>query len=593
MKQSTKTLLLWALLVAMFVAIWQFLTPPPGHHAPPAAPVELRSWLPAMVACGVLFSAVFALRKLSAGGRAHNAALHASGVHLVAGRFDEAEEVLLGLAGSRLPQFRRAYHVQRAIVALWRGDGEAALLALEPAIAEPEGRLFRSAQHRGVTAARSLRAFLRAASGDEAGAQADIASLRAEIDLDPQLLARAALAEARLLDGKGDRAALGRLLEEHRGLLAEAIFHRERALVRAYEAMIEASAASVYRQKGDAAPVNDDAASVAAWVACFAPNAAPFVRAVAVPPGTAAARAEVPSADARRWVAAARPSSLRDSRAVKTLGLWVVLVGVFLAIWTARDASPGGDLLLVLLVIAAGGGIVVWMAQALRKNRRAAARIARAASALNAGDLERAAAAVAFEPDNAQQRAQAAQLAAEVALRSGAMTDVLDHCDRAFKALASLQGGTVTTPVAPAAGKEPTWDLARLLTAQRAVALAALGRSDEAWAEIEWAHGFPSGLPVYHVLLVTRLVAEDYEGAARAVESRMPVALLPRDETLAELTCFVGRPETRTAANAARLRAELRRNPALRRWVEARGPKLQAAFERAAAEVEAGEAIAP
>ncbi len=595
MKPAYKKLAAWVALIVVFLAIWQALAPSrPG----PSEPFDLGAWLlsalpsmlPALVICGGLLALVLRGRRVNAASARHQAALQASTAHLEAGRYEEAEQAVESLSRSRLPQFRRAYHAQRAEIAARRGDRAEATARLDEAMTAPVGRWYRGAQEGVVRAARGLRAFLRASAGDEAGAREDVATLRADAQATPAQLARAALAEAMLLDKAGDRAALGELLSRHRALILAAAPARERALLRAYEAMLESSPASVYRQQGDREAPGEDAAEIAAWVAWHAPSAAPFVRT-----GTAAAagatgrgiKAEAPSDEARRKVEASRPKGAKDPRSLKAFALRVVLILAFLAgwVWFGVSVAPLPEWLLIAVV---GLGMGAWVVRKVRRANREARRIAGASRAISVGDLEGAAAALDFEPSFPNHRAQAAHFQAKIALRRGEMGEALARCDRAFVVLAQIQGGKVTPPAAPPKGQKPGWDFARVVAADRAYALAGLGRGDEAWAEIAWAQGFPDAFPIHRVALLTRLLADDFAGAARVFEKRDAAMLLPaHDELLGEMARFAGRPAARSVAEAARLRAELRRDPELTKWIEAVTPGLTAAFERAAAETEA------
>jgi hypothetical protein len=591
MKPFTKTLLLWGLLIVLFLAIWQFLTPPPGQAPPPPRGEPTGgSYLNVIVLSAVTFAVIFALRRFLGAARVHDEALRASYVHLTAGRFDEAERALSGLSRSRLSHYRRAFHGQRALIALERGDLEAARSALEAVWAEPVGRLFRAAHRRLSTNARGLRALVRASTVDTAGAREDIAAVRADPEVLPSVLARVALAEARVLDEEGDRDGLAALLDRARPLVLEATASpRERALFRAYEAMVEAGLASIYRQKGDRVAQGDEAAAIAAWVARVAPNAAPFVRAASIPlhGGSRPVPAEAASDEARRKVEAARPRKVKAARATKTVGLWAILIMLFAGIYAAL--STGNQPLSPVVMVAGFAGVFFWVARNIRRSSADAKRITGAVREIGAGDLQRAERALAFTPEAPLHKAQAEQLRAEVALRRGDMAGVLAQTDLALVALAQFQGGKVTPPVPAAPGKEVAWDLARCLAAERAVALAALGRADEAWAEVAWAQGFPDPLPVFHVALAARLSARDYAGAASVVEAHASSLTLPaRSQTLAEVACFVGRPSSRTLPDAGRLRAELRRDRDTVRWIEGLAPGLPAAFEEAAAETEGG-----
>jgi hypothetical protein len=579
MSSSAKTLLKWGLLILIFLAIWQILSPPRGAHDPDPAPTGY-SWAITLGLAAVVLSVVLGLRRFVRAAAAHRGARLGAAAHLEALRFDEAEQAVAPVLKSRLGAFRRPGHLQHAEIAARRGDRDAALARIAPAIEEPVGRLFAGRERRVIVNARALRAFLRASAGDEAGAREDIAAVRAAEDVEPTLLARAALAEAMLLDRKGDRAALREIVDRSRALWLSACPRHERALARAYEAMLDAGAAPVYRQKaslGGEASADD---AVAAWVAKMAPNAAPFVR--TPPRGEGAARGAVdagaPSDEARRKIEAARPV-LASKQSTRTFLIWVGLILLFLFLWQVKV-----DWVVPALTLLATGGIAVWIVRARLRHRADERRLRAGIRAYGAGDLDRAAAELAFEPKAALQRAQAAHFRADIAIVRGAMGEALAETDRALAALAEAQGGRVAPPSPPAADGTVAWDYPRALASQRSLALAALGRADEARAEIAAANGFPNALAPLRVKLVEKLRVHDFEAAARIVE-RCPddVLLGARDEVLFDLIRFVARSAARGEAEAARLRAELRRGGSLLAWIDAVAPGLLNAFEAAAA----------
>ena len=579
MKPAQRTLLYLGLLVAVLLGIGELLSPTPFTFAP---------FVPIAVVLALVLAVIVAFRRFLAVVATHKQSTLRCSELLATKRFDDAEAAVAGLARSRLAVYRRMFGVNCAIIAMGRGDRDAALAALDLATGAPVGILFRGTQATLAVQARSLRAFLRAGAGDVAGARDDIAAVRAAPEPAAACLARASLAEARLFDETGDKAALGAVLERDRWLLHNATGGAERGLVRAYETMLEASAGSVYRQRADREAAADEAPETAAWVARFAPSAAPFVRGPDLPAGTAGGSlAEAPSEAARAKVAAARPGKVPVPANHLASALWLVGIFGFVGLWAAPEGTMTPAVTRAAWVVLTLGVAAV-IARAVLQARREARRLKAAEHQLAVGELSAVAADLELEAKSPTRRAQAASMLAEAALRRGDPEEALRQCERGFVAVALAQNGTLVAPVAPADGKVAPWDLPRALAAQRAAALAVLGREDEAWAEIEWAKGFPTGYQVFRVLLLTRLHAGDHEGAARAVEARDPTfALFAADEILAKLARFVGRPSSRTVAAAARLRGELSRDPTLKRWVDVMAPGLLDAFERAAAETDA------
>lgn len=519
--------------------------------------------------------------------------LRASTAHLEAGRFDEAALGLETLLASKLPHYRRLAHLQRAEIAARRGDRDEALAHIDGAVEGPIGRWYRARVRAVRLAGLSLRGFLRASAGDTAGAREDIAAVLGAPEAEPAQTARALLGEAMLLDRAGDRAGLRALLDRSRPLLLQSCPQRERALVRAYEAMLDAGGASGYRRQAERGAPADDRAGVADWVACYAPSAAPFVRASSrEPAGGAAAEppvVEEPSAEAQRLVAASRPSGLswRTSLARTVWAvLWVVgAVGILLAWGELRGPDHpirrAESFAIALALVAA---LIAWSGRGTPRTRAEARRLHAAGRAFARGDLESASQGFDFVPRAALHRTHAAHYQAEIALAKGDAGAALAACDRAFAAFAEAQNdGKVRRPAqgVGAAGA----DYPRILASQRALALAMLGRHDEAAAELAWSNGLLWEVLRLRVGVVKPLHEQDYAAATRMFEARDPAMwMAARDEVLGDLVRFVARPTARSEAEAARLRGELRRDALLTRWLAAMAPALEAAFDEAANE---------
>jgi hypothetical protein len=194
------------------------------------------------------------------------------------GRLGEAEKLLdhVESSASSGAMVRRVAAAQRGLIAMRRADPKGAIAHLDRAIESPFG-LF-SGPQQGVQAvgARAIRAFLRASTGDREGACADIEAVRKSPDALVGDLARAALAEAILIERSGDRDALREHLARERALLIDGTDRRERAIVRALQRMLETTTSSVYRKTAHGDESAEEPA-LADWVAEFVPAAAPFI----------------------------------------------------------------------------------------------------------------------------------------------------------------------------------------------------------------------------------------------------------------------------------------------------------------------------
>jgi hypothetical protein len=190
-----------------------------------------------------------------------------------AGDLEKAGKLLSEIAAaSRFAWVKQAVLIERAWIAVRLGNFGVAEAHLSEAIAAPLGLFGRSRSRRAVEVARSLRAFVRAARGDEAGAREDIAEVRGRKRARGRSLGRAALAEAIGLERRGDWAGLKELLDREEARLKTLTRPRERALVEGLRQLVhESESASVYRQRGPGISASEAAATadpeVDAWVA--------------------------------------------------------------------------------------------------------------------------------------------------------------------------------------------------------------------------------------------------------------------------------------------------------------------------------------
>lgn len=514
---------------------------------------------------------------------------------LTRGELAEAEASLEAAeAGAKASIIRRAIDAQRALIALKRGDLEGALARADQALSRPLGVLSSDEDRLQVVGTHGIRALVRASRGDAPGARADIASVRADPLATPETLARAELAEAVVLERSGDRDALRAHLVGARRILLEHALPRERALVRAYQRMLEVRPASIYR-KGPREPARREREqlSVAEWIAIVDPDAASFVPSE---PVNAGAPSRVPTPiepidPAARNAAKARIAA-RPLRSLRLPLLWVVCIMFFLGIWQflapasspdpeiAPAATAAADPSMAWTVAAPALAIVVGLGVffALRAHgRKQARRLVAAMRALargdeEAGESELRALAKSRSPVMAP---QAWLQLAVLSSRRAEWTSAIDACDRG---LAAFGRNNTSARAVLAVALVPS------ILAERAFLLAVTDRDAESRAELSLMDEVnPSfhlrSLAELRVALIRHVRRGDLEGAARLAESRlddMPLGL--RDEVLADLVRGVVHPESAGPGEIERLKRELRVDAELGRWLAAAAPELLAKF---------------
>jgi hypothetical protein len=538
------------------------------------------------------------------------------------GKLREAEALLDAVGSSRVRNVQRVALVQRALIALRRGDLTGAAAACDAAVRVPLGlwNVVHAVLHQ--TNAHGIRALVRASSGDAPGARSDIGEVRRDPHAPPQALARAALAEALLLEKEGDRGALASLLGRERRLLLDATEPRERAIVRGLQRLVRAPKTGVYRQPAHAPRLAEGAEepALADWMLAVAPDVVPFVRprpqsdaAAAHTPearsstaaaGTFAASAETaerfaPNEHARAAIRQARERAAREAARgalsrqrwnIALLTAMLVVLGVGLAftfgalpepemLLPGADAQEGSsaDSTVWLLLPAASlyALAMLTVAVRVRRARRDTRKLTAVATRILRGDHEGAARALAplVKSSNAFVAAQAELYAAALAERRADFEGALARCDAALGRLSRYAARVLASDLL----------LPEIISA-RAGALAALGRADEAAAEIA---ALPPAYPfLARARFRTELIAlarrGDLAGAAK-VAARAPIDLPigPRDELLRDVVRAAASPETAGSAEIERLRDELRAEPDHRAWLDAVAPGLLAAFDRA------------
>jgi hypothetical protein len=508
---------------------------------------------------------------------------------LQAGKLGEASALLDTLEGSTAARVVTSRHLQRAMIAVRRGDLDAVIRHADLALAGPWSVLLRATHEIQRGAAFGLRAFARAAKGDLEGATSDVRVVRQAGMVGPDALAHAALAEAIVLERRGDRAGLAAHLGRQRRLLMSGLDVRERAVVRAMQRLLAAAPRSVYRTAAEPKKADvEDEPPLVEWLDKVAPQLsafAPKLRAAA--PATAVAPPVLtPSAEAIAQVKAQAPKKSAGPL-LKLVGLWALLVTMFLAIWqyaepsrerAARLPRPpplAPEPLSALWGIALAVFLIAFFAWIVIRNQAQARKLHGLMAAITRGDDVDAELAELAASKLDLAAAQAELLRSAVADRRGQLAQGIAHIDagRARLRTEALR--------AAASGM-----LAPSLTGARAYLLAAMGRADEAAAEL--AQIPPDYLlhdrTRFAVQLVALLACGDVDGAGRLVDATSPdISIGPRDELLRDLVRAATAPSGAGSLEIARLRAELREDDESRRWIEQVAPALIARFDQAAA----------
>ncbi|WP_394831587.1 hypothetical protein LVJ94_34245 [Pendulispora rubella] len=348
------------------------------------------------------------------------------------GRLDEAEAIL-DTASTRNGQVLRAIANYRAKIALYRDDAKGAIQHASRAIGGPYAWLGRTEETSMELNARSIRAVAAAMCSEHAMVREDAQAVRMGPLASTEMLSRVTLAEVILLfrDGAYDEAAV--LIDEKRKLLLDFATPRERAIVRAMQRAI------AQREESPAANPLSSA------------NPGKF-EAI---PGEARAAAErtVAKSFAQRWL---RP-----------LAFLVGIMGVYVGGQSAKPfRSFDLQLALLLLVIAI---IVLGRMYRDRQSRQ----LTHATRAWVDGDLASSEASLRtmVKSPLALFAAQARLHLAQQAARCGQFEQAIDECDHGLsRSTDSATGRQILVPS---------------LLGERATALAALGRHDEATATLQ------------------------------------------------------------------------------------------------------------
>lgn len=496
---------------------------------------------------------------------------------LAQGHLGRAERLAEWIEGAdKRGFFARPVASLRAEVALARGDLERATAGFDAALAL--GARSQDARDAAwIPMIRAERALARALSGDDQGALADAAAIRALVDARAfgprivatvgwvkRLLARAMLAELVVASRAGDMARLDALASSSRRVVLDGVPPRERTLFRALERMAKARAASVYRNPAER-PRDEREAPPSEWVERVLPGAGAFVHARAsavhsAPRSLAAARAEAPAP--RRFGAAAR------------LTLLWVLVGVMVFAYQQAETprSMGDASWGKAYVAAAVASLVILVGVFLgARGSRPRLRAANDAMVLAATDPT-GAALTALEPRDLLIISVKALALGQIAFERADFRMALSHAETCVEALEKMSASGDAS------------ELRGMVFAARAVALAALAREDEARAS---ASAIPAAFTgrsaaLVHVDLLAALAGgriEEARDVAEGISDHTPLDV--RSELVADLLRASNPTGGVGLAEMARLRAELE-DPDARAFVNAIAPGLTATVEEAA-----------
>ena len=553
--------------------------------------------------CGALSALMFwtatRYRKLAVAVSEVNGAF----VHLVAGREKEAEATLASMiarAGDQ-PYVLRAINVQRTILAMRRGQMEA---AVDWSTRSLGGTMqFATRLTEGVQAVegRALRSLALASLGRGEEALADARAVEGSPMAGGSALARVSLARAVLLAKSGRADELLAHYAAEGDALVEELWPRERALSRALRRMGQPRARSVYRE---AAVVDEPEADAARdWVRKIAPDAARFVpsAAHAPPPGEQGGFTApplgppAPRASTAIGLAAAQVAAGARRRRVrlggKAFALWLGIVAVAAGMWAflAPDPhaprhghappSPAATVLsapavvsavFLLLVVA-----LVWNTRRRYQQRLQTLQQAPLALA-RSEDPEAKKALEALARNGGVALAPNAFLAlARDAMRRGDLDGALQAC---------VDGLGVATSTLQARAAHQDIVLPDLL-ATYAFALVTAGRAAEAreaLATIERDHPvFPyRARAIFRVELIDAVKRGDLLTAARLVAAREPEMLVEiRVDLLGEIASAAAVGGLHDEAAEA-LRSELAAMPRVAAWVEQVAPGLSARIGR-------------
>jgi tetratricopeptide (TPR) repeat protein len=520
---------------ALYFVVGSWLASVPGGKLPAVATCAMGAVL---IALGVWSHFAHKLQRF----------LDAAVANVAGGRLDEGEAVLDSLPkwASWRSVNRREVHLQRATIALLRGDPAKAREQASRAVGGSGALLSRAREDAQRMAAHCLRAVAAANQDDAPTVSADAAVVRSTLSAAPEHLAYVAVAEAILLARASRRDELVGLLARERELLCDYTTPHYRALVRALQRMV-ASPRSVSAYREQAKPEELAEPELKTWIAGVVPAAEIFATTF-----RSADRESLPQPTEELANGARRRPAVTDSNLVRRMIL-APLFGVVVLVAYLQTNRHHFEPWTVPAVYVLLPALSIGFAMLRQRKMQRLARARRLILSDSGACLEMLR-ALATEQIVAA-RADAALV--EIAIRQARFDDAVMHCDRAISRFP----------------KDSETLLPELLS-RRAYALAALGRPEEARADLqELETKYPTYARQLHTRIMLAVQRGDLAVARALARQRTPSLPLGRhSEVLADVLVVTGDASAAAVGEVERLATELREDQRLRDWLRAVWP---------------------
>ncbi|WP_394841290.1 hypothetical protein LZC95_29995 [Pendulispora brunnea] len=505
------------------------------------------------------------------------------------GHLDEAESILDAVS-TRSGPLLRVIAIQRALIAFYRGDAPKAIEQAGRAIDGRYAWLERFQENVQELNARGIRAVAAASCHDVAQVREDVQAIQNAPMASTQTRSHAVLAEAILLFREGRFDEVRAMLGAKRRLLLDCGAPRQRAIVRAMQRSIAARATSVYREAARRDAARGDEPLLASWIASIVPGADSFAPAV----GPTVSSAQAVGVDALRTEEGVAHAAAAE-RAVKRPLVWGwkwigLVLGVLVVMMVVQFLSPAylpssppdeeigtveepSNPLGPLVVAALGTAALMALISGYRRHQ--VGKLSRAERLWADGDDTSAEMAFrdvskTFLPGIA---ASARLYLAQIALHRAEFTGAIAECDVGLhKAMNDAVARQLLVPQ---------------LLSERAAALAALGRHDEASAAVGSISRVNGAYPLlgaaqFRVRLLQALRRNALSSARDLARQRTPDLPLPLPaETLADALAATDDEHPEDAKEAQRILHELAMHADLRNWFDAVWPSGEALLRSA------------